>query len=378
RTILDGDEALMGVMSLHQIEHGEMPYFFWGQRYGFSFLEVSSISLFTQLIGYGDLADKLGILLVWVLAIAGMFLFFEKRFDARWAFWLALLFALHPAWYHWSLKARGGYTTALLSSSWLFYLCTLKGNTWLRGSLIALLLVTTYYAQKLWFPSTCLLMLALLLENQSMKKVAFPLLVGGIVSVAAFYSMSLTQKNFWTPVLVNLDLFQENVLQIPERIEDMFEGNYFLGGTHPVKNWTYNSYSVLRGALIFAFILMLIRWSLIPNKKAQSLVFLSAIVPFGVLLIAEFNFGPRYLLPAPFFLLYWASEQWYAFRYQRLFHFAFPIMALIFLVGSIQLKDTGHYARLRKDRWDMLMLVERLEKEKYSSVLIENPGLHWQ
>lgn len=60
--ILDGDEAILGLMSFSQLENGEMPWFFWGQRYGFTFVEVSAISCFQFLLGYHDYAVKLAML----------------------------------------------------------------------------------------------------------------------------------------------------------------------------------------------------------------------------------------------------------------------------------------------------------------------------
>lgn len=379
RAILDGDEALMGLMSLYQVEKGVVPVFFWGQNYGFSFAEVSSISLFTGFLGYGDLAVKAGMLFLFLLTLWGMFLFFEQRYNTTWAFWIVLLFALHPAWYYWSLKARGGYMTALLCSSWMFYAVQKNSlRPWLEALLAGLLLVLVYHSQKLWFPSSLLLLCALYLEKRPPR--SYFGWLGGFLALFSvlMYLLVMQAVDFWRPVLVNLDLWKDNILLIPERIQQMFEGNYFLGEAHLVGNWTYNSYSLMRALFFFSLALWLLKWKGSGNKMAQLFIALAMLAPFGVLFIAEFNFGPRYLLAAPFFILLWASDQLYSFRYRRLVYTFFVIASVIFCAGSLQLKNTWFYQKLARERREIIEISDLLVRDNYRYVLAESPGQPWQ
>ncbi|MDX5321659.1 MAG: hypothetical protein LPK45_11030, partial [Bacteroidota bacterium] len=179
--ILDGDEALMGLMSIFQLEKGETPWYFWGQRYGFSLIEVSSISLFHLLLGYQHLAVKLGMMLVWLLALSGSFFFLNEKLGKRWAFVVVLLFALHPVWFYWSLKARGGYLTALAASSWLFYFSSIhhRINPWLLGLIIGSFLSLIFMSMKLWFPSSLALSLGLVATSQKRASIYLVSLASG-------------------------------------------------------------------------------------------------------------------------------------------------------------------------------------------------------
>ncbi|MGH2570943.1 MAG: hypothetical protein ACRDGR_06940, partial [bacterium] len=55
---LDGDEAVVALMAKHFREGRGIPWFFWGQSYGFTFPEASLCAAFFAAFGDSALASK--------------------------------------------------------------------------------------------------------------------------------------------------------------------------------------------------------------------------------------------------------------------------------------------------------------------------------
>jgi len=111
---MDGDECIVGLMAKHLSEAKELPFYFYGQSYGFSFIEVLPLSISFLIFGVSDLVAKATMLFIWTL---GILLFYRtlKHFPSsnKWApLLITLLFVAAPAWAVWSMKARGGYVSA--------------------------------------------------------------------------------------------------------------------------------------------------------------------------------------------------------------------------------------------------------------------------
>ena len=69
---LDGDEAVVGLMSLHLVQGKGWPLFFYGQSYGLSGLEVLSGALWFTLLDVSAGALRVAALMLW--ALGGAFL----------------------------------------------------------------------------------------------------------------------------------------------------------------------------------------------------------------------------------------------------------------------------------------------------------------
>src|SRR5690554_1188900 len=76
--ILDGDECIVSLMAKHFLESKEVPFFFYGQSYGFSFIEVLFIRVFYFFLGPTEMAVKLAMLSMWTIGIV----FFYKTLKA--------------------------------------------------------------------------------------------------------------------------------------------------------------------------------------------------------------------------------------------------------------------------------------------------------
>ena len=102
--ILDGDEAIVGLMAKHITEGKPVTLYFYGQKYGFAYFEALAGALSFKLFGYGALQLKSAMLVFWLGALAFFYLAAAKLTTPFRGFLLALLFALFPAWAVWSLK----------------------------------------------------------------------------------------------------------------------------------------------------------------------------------------------------------------------------------------------------------------------------------
>src|SRR6476661_7278135 len=60
--ILDGDECIVAMMAKAAYTGKGFPMFFYGQNYGFAFIEILSILPFYMLLGVGTYAVKLAML----------------------------------------------------------------------------------------------------------------------------------------------------------------------------------------------------------------------------------------------------------------------------------------------------------------------------
>jgi len=126
---LDPDESIMGLMAKHFSEGKVIPYFFYGQNYGFALIEVFIISLFYKTVGISDLSIKISMLLLWIV---GVIFFYKtlKQIEPKkhgWTLMLTIfLFVLSPAWAIRSLKAHGGYITSFGLSSVVTYMTLLQ------------------------------------------------------------------------------------------------------------------------------------------------------------------------------------------------------------------------------------------------------------
>lgn len=127
--MLDGDEAIVGLMGKHLMELKEFPLFFYGQNCGFSLLEAGSAAFFFKLFGLSDVSLKLSALFIWTWGVVFMFLTLKNFIKSnRIAFVLICMFIFCPAWAVWSMKARGGYVTAFLAFSILTWIFTSKNE----------------------------------------------------------------------------------------------------------------------------------------------------------------------------------------------------------------------------------------------------------
>ena len=63
----NGDECVLGLMAKHMAQGPEFPFYFWGQSYGFCWLEAGAVALAIKFFGMGLFSLKVPMLLLWTL-----------------------------------------------------------------------------------------------------------------------------------------------------------------------------------------------------------------------------------------------------------------------------------------------------------------------
>ena len=85
--LLDGDEAILGLMAKHLAEGREAPIFFYGQAYGLSFFEAAAGAVAFRLAGVGDVQLKLAMLAIWLVGVVAFFAALARLLGPRRSFW---------------------------------------------------------------------------------------------------------------------------------------------------------------------------------------------------------------------------------------------------------------------------------------------------
>lgn len=123
--LLDGDEAIVGLQAIACAEGAPLPMLFPGQKYGVTAFEAGLASLLFRVggakavdggitaAGASEAKLRFAALLIWIAAGA-LAILFASRWGMVAMIVVALLFVANPAWYLWSVKARGGYGTAYM------------------------------------------------------------------------------------------------------------------------------------------------------------------------------------------------------------------------------------------------------------------------
>ena len=108
QSIADTDEAVVGLMALHIVEHGEHPLFVYGQAYdmGAALLAHVAAGVF-MIAGPSSLSLKATALSVWVLMAAVLMLSLWRWLGRRAALLGAALMLSCPSATEWAMKARG-------------------------------------------------------------------------------------------------------------------------------------------------------------------------------------------------------------------------------------------------------------------------------
>jgi len=233
--LLDGDEAVLGLMAMHTSTLSGFPLFYWGQAYGFSLPETVAAAMAYRLFGVSSLTLSAG---VFALFLLGLWLF-EGGFrnlagDRGWSRAIVLALGLLPAWIVWGFKARGGYLTAFVLAGLILRLVTARVFSRGRAVVAGLSVGLLFFAQPLWFaaflPLLAMPFLPGAAESSWAEKVrlAALMLVSSLAAAAPIAIASSRHDSFWVPdVLGGATL--HNLPLIPEALFTSFTGFFYLG-----------------------------------------------------------------------------------------------------------------------------------------------------
>lgn len=376
--ILDGDESIVALMAKHLLELKEFPIFFYGQSYGFSFVEVLTTSLFYTIFGITDIAVKLAMLSLWTI---GIIFFYKtlKEIGFKSNPWIPLLitlvFIFSPSFAVWSMKARGGYLTAFMLSSIITFLIVHKKShsRLLKSLIIGFLIIVVYQAQPLWLAGLFPLLAYYLIKNRSIHNVLMTLL-GVLVGLFTFYFIKKGLSTYWSPnVLGDLDVSLKSFKSIFDRMFISFTGSYYFGRIIPPL-FIMKAISILMMSLILVSTFMGI-FFLIKKKKVNPLFYVFILSVLGSLAYLLFihNSDYRYLLPLTGYTLLMVA---FTVSHIKSTQLANTLIIIWIASGMYSLYNFKDYAF--DDKEALISLVDELERKEISHIFCEGGMLQWQ
>ena len=376
--ILDGDETIVGLMSKHFLELKEIPYFFYGQSYGFSFIEVMTIRVFYSIFGVSEIAIKLAMLSLWTTGIV----FFYKTLKAigfknnPWIpLLITLVFIFSPSFAVWSMKARGGYLTAFaLTSIITFLLFNKKQKSNVFASLtIGFLIILIYQSQALWLAGLIPLVAFTIYKNKDIRY-GIMMLLGLTAGILFFYFLKMGLPTFWSPKILDWPLLTlKNYNSILDKMYVHFTGNYYYGEFKEAMLIT----KFLSIGMMFAILFSIAAgvYFLIKKKEISTVFYvtlLSVLCSIGYLLFIR-GLGYRYFLPLTGFALLMIAFVINQLKHQKTMN----LLLLIWVsLGTISLYDFKNYSFENKKA--LVSLVDELDKQNISHIYCGGGLLQWQ
>ena len=379
---LDGDESIVGLMAIHFSQGNGVPFFFYGQSYGFSFIEVAIIRLFYWFFGVTDISIKLAMLTLWTV---GIVFFYKtlKQFEHQKNKWAPLLvtciFIFAPAFAIWSMKARGGYLTAFLISSVVIYL--MSHRTWNKKLITAFIIGFSvsiiYQSQALWLAGVIPILVYYLFNTKHFKH-AITLFSGLIIGLIIFHFLKEGLSTYWSPSVLSIgNINLDSLLSIPSNVYQNLTGSYSYRDVLPSLFIT----KIIAGSLaIFIFISIFLSLRFVIKKATINIQFhvlsVSVLFTIGYLILVDgSNF--RYLLP----LCGFAILMLYFFLIHLKQTKIVNSFLLIFIIlGAISLYDFRNVIvhDQAANRSVTIPILKKLEEDKIHFIYCEDGLLQWQ
>ncbi|MCB0700756.1 MAG: hypothetical protein H6551_10475 [Chitinophagales bacterium] len=373
--MLDGDECIMGLMSKHFYEGKELPLFFYGQTYGFAFLEVLAISCGYMIAGVSDHVVKISVLLLW---IAGCVYFYRSLLlmsngNKGLALLVTCILILSPAWAMWSMKARGGYVSAFLVSNIVLYLSLLKSDKGVvvRFGFIGLLLVFIYQMQPLWLPGILPFVLYSLRDRPIQKLL---LLASGMIVAILFFQSIAISDGYWKPaVLGGYD--SQKLSTVWQYFYTNLTGYYYLTDTLQATQAAVVFVYVF--VVIFLATFVIVAYRLIRGGENKGLIVIGML---SVLLSLSYNLfidlgSPRYALPLFGYTLLFVTI---VFNQEK----SRPVVSVIFvgmiLIGSYSMYLFRDFRFHEISKRSTLEAVEKIKQEGVTHVYCTGPLMQWE
>lgn len=310
KTLLDGDESLLAIMTGSWLKGEEFGLYFYGQRYGFVFLEIITTLITAKLFGLNENTIHFTALLVW---IAGLWYFYKLLIlvnPNRTLRILSLLLLVSlPVWVLWSFKFRNGYYLGFsLCSVFLYYLFKTdrdSSTSQLRFAFLGILVTLLVQVQVLWF-IPCVPFIVFFLRTWDKKhKLTFLLTTGISTLLLGVYQLSLS--NFWkTQSAFDWSSKYDNLINLPVYLFHHFTATFYLQQYYPPKTIALITATVIT---TFVLIIILIRAFGFTKDKTTRHGYWAVVLS---LLFPAFIDGLsyRYYLPLSLFLLLYLNIRW--------------------------------------------------------------------
>lgn len=312
---LDSDECVSGLMAKHLSEGKEIPIFFYGQNYGFSLIEALFGALGYKLLGVSALSLKLSMLALWIIGVLFYYLAASNIIgDNRKGFWLTLLLIFIPAWAIWSMKARGGYTTAFVVSSIIIFLISQSRINCVKWFVIGIATSIVFLSQRIWIVGLLPILLFRAIKKCKISHIIS--FISGVTLMALIVNLLVKFIKggsnlifFTTPVIFNFSLIN-NALKLLKSIYVNLTGFYYL-------DYFFNSDFVTSAIAVIWIILIIIgvviQITQIKKRKYDTwahILFLSTTFTIiSTWVLDSPFFGYRYLLPLSGLMILWIGVE---------------------------------------------------------------------
>ncbi len=357
--VLDGDECMVGLMAKHMLELKAIPWFLYGQSYGFSLVECLAIVPFYAIAGMTTLSVKCAMLLLWTIGIVLLYNAFLEIYtkDKFLPIIVIMIMIFSPAWAVFSMKAYGGYLTAFMLTSVLLYLNfqqTVRKPV-IHFAMMGLLSVLIFESQPLWIPGLVpLVFYRLIKENNWRIWLAF--LIPLVCAYIPFYIYRSSLVNFYTPPMVqSVSQLLSNILRIPYYLFSSLHGNYFSYQVQQADAVTALFAALFCGIIIL--LLLAVLYNLLNHRKGTLLFNLSVLSVALTLLSCVYSEAvhPRYLLPVSGYILLSVVLFLQTTNVPKgLLRTAGSCMIVLGAISMIMFKDFN-FSTMRKDKFGQML-----------------------
>lgn len=374
----DGDEAILGIMAQDLLHGKNIPVFFYGQQYGFSFFEVVGVAIGIFFFGSTAFALKFGSLLVFSVGISFLFrLFVKKKIPFIWTLLAIIILSMFPGWMVWAAKARGGYVTAFSAACILLFITQVKATNlkWIIVS--CFLMAIAIHSQIFIVCSISLLLFAWIVKGKNMK-----LVVGAAISIILFYALlklpALVNDNYWK-VPFSFKYHYSSIVPFIKQSYKVALGYFYYEMTFKPR---IESIWFGLGYYLIAFIVVvfvLVKKGM-DNKLNLLLLFLAGIISFLLMMWMRIP-SYRYLLGAFTAILFILSIGFVELLRSKS---SFKYVLILILPLAIGFSNTSKHI---PDSWMLPegndrklynQLLEELGKKDIQAVFSADPLLQWQ
>jgi hypothetical protein len=390
--ILDGDEAVVGLMVKHFSEGTDIPFFFYGQEYGFCFIEVLAATPFYWVMGPTDFALNLGMLSLFTLGVFFLYriaFYFSKNFS--FSLLLSVFMGVFPVWMIWATKARGGYESAFFLSMLLLWLVLVKWKekspNITSGLILGGLLGLVWLSQPLWLPGLLPFVVYYFIKEKSFVPFGVSAAFAGLVAWSIKHF--LTVSDWYKPSKSFGGVNFENISDLINWVYHSFSGWFYLDQL--LQEPSYGAFTkvdmpptikVVAGLSTFLFFVLIVYGiAQFKKDKLQFLAGLSALFSLGIagIMLKE---NPRYLLPAAFFLFVAMALVLPSLLEKRakIVNAVLGVFVALGVIGALGFSDYGFQPFTGKadQRGEIKKLARFMEAKNEKYAISSGHLLHWQ
>jgi hypothetical protein len=291
----DGDEAMLGIMGRDLITGKNIPFYFYGQQYGFSFFEALSAGVFILFLGSTVWSLKFGGMLLFSLGVQRLLKVLRTYRVSMTIFVLtAFVLVAFPTWVVWGTKLRGGYITAFVGMCFLveFYLLYKDWDVrkWAAASAISAIIIVS---QSFFFLPVSLLLLSRFLKAESNPKVVA--ITVGVSNLGLLRALASLNPDYWNPPMKMATDLTKIPPHFSEKLIPNFTGFFAFTDHYEVPEW------VGYGAMAFLSILAIWIIQQLISAELSSKISIVLVLVGGLLSSLALPFfvfdGGRYMLP---------------------------------------------------------------------------------